>query len=73
MADVDTSFVQEILHIAKRQRETEVQRHSETDDLGTGFEVAKMRALGHPARLGDRPSRLKPVSYDRAPCRLKPS
>ena len=39
---------------------------AETDDLRTGFKVAKWGAFCHPLRLGNHPARLKLVSSDRA-------
>jgi len=37
-----------------------------TDDLRTGFKVAKWGAFCHPLRLGNHPAHLKLVSSDRA-------
>jgi hypothetical protein len=39
---------------------------AETDDLRTGFKLAKWGAFCHPLRLGNHPARLKLVSSDRA-------
>ena len=64
--DIDATFVEKILHIAKRQQETDVQHHSQADDLRTGLEVAEWRVLGHHQRLCKRPTRLKSVSSDKA-------
>jgi hypothetical protein len=41
IADVDAGFVQKILHIAKRKRETNIHHNSQTDDLGARLEIAK--------------------------------
>jgi hypothetical protein len=64
MANIDAAFMQKILHIPKRKRETDVEHHRQTDDFGTGFEVAKRRVFCHPVKLQSRPARLKPVSSD---------
>ena len=34
VADVDAAFVQQNLHAPKRQRETDINHHGQTDDLG---------------------------------------
>jgi hypothetical protein len=48
MANLDTTLVQEILHVAQRQRKPNVQHHRQADDLWARFEVAERGALGHP-------------------------
>lgn len=58
MADLDAAFMQMVLDIAERQREPDVHHHGQANDLGRGLEVPEREALGHPARLGDRPARL---------------
>jgi hypothetical protein len=40
-ADIDAAFVQQIFHIAKGQREPDIQHHGKTNDVQTGFEVAE--------------------------------
>ena len=47
IADVDAAFVQQILHVPKRQRETDIHHHGQTDDLGARLEVAKWAAFCH--------------------------
>ena len=64
MADLDAPLVQEILDIAQRQREADVEHHRQTDDLGAGLEVAKRRAFGHALRLAGRPARGNQSSSD---------
>ena len=59
VADLDAPLVQEILDIAQRQREADVEHHRQANDLGARFEVAKRGALGHPARLAGRPTPLQ--------------
>jgi hypothetical protein len=70
VADADTAFVQQILHISKRQRETDIHHHRQTDDLGARLEVAKGGAFCHPATLITRPARLNKFSSDNAGPRL---
>ena len=45
VTDIDTTFVQQILHVAKRKRKSDIRHHGQADDLGTGFEIAKRRAF----------------------------
>ncbi len=53
VANVDASFVQKILDVAKRQWKPAVHQHRQADDLGAGLEVAKgersvmMEAIRH--------------------------
>ncbi len=51
MADVDTAFVQKVLHVPKRKREANVQHHGEADDLWARLEVAKGAGFCHPVTL----------------------
>lgn len=39
MADVDVSLLQQVLDIAQRQREPDIQHHRQADNLGSGLEV----------------------------------
>jgi hypothetical protein len=39
MADVDDAFVQQILHISKQKRETDIHNHGQTDDRGAAVIV----------------------------------
>ena len=55
-----------ILHITAQKRKTNVQHHSQADDLWACFEVAKRRAFCHSARLRNHPARLKLVLSDSA-------
>ena len=41
VADLDPTLVQEVLHVAKRQRKTNVEDHCQADDLWAGLEVAE--------------------------------
>jgi hypothetical protein len=46
MANLDAALVQEVLDIAKREREADVKKHHRhTDDLGAGLEAPERRAL----------------------------
>ena len=66
MADIDATFVEQIFHIAKGQRETNVHHNRQADDLTARFEIAKWVRFGHLQTLRNRPARLKSVSSDRA-------
>ena len=65
MADIDAAFVQQIFHIAKGQREPNIQHHSQANDLGASFEIPKRGAFCHSARLRNHPARLKAVFSDK--------
>ena len=57
VTDVDAALVQQVLDVAKRQREPNGHHHRQADDLRTGLEKAKRRALGHDRKLRGRPAR----------------
>ncbi len=59
VADLDTTLVEEVLDVSKRQREPDVEHHRQADDLRARLELVKRGAFGHPARLATRPARLK--------------
>ncbi len=65
VAHVDPAFVQQIFDIPKRERETDVQHHRKTDDLGTGFEVFERGGSGHGQKLRNTPAPLNPSSSDK--------
>ena len=48
------------------KRETNIQHHSQADDLWARFKVPEWRAFCHTARLRNRPARLKLVLSDSA-------
>jgi len=64
MADLDAALAQQIFHLAKRQRGTNVQHRCQEDYLAARFEVAKWIRFRHPWMLRNHPARLKPVSSD---------
>lgn len=64
MADLDAAFVQQVLYIPKRERETDIEHHRQANNLGARLEVAKGAAFCHPAKLDRRPAQLKSVSSD---------
>ena len=66
MADLNAALMQQILDVAERQRETDVQHHRQADDLGTGFEPLEWTVFGHWQTLASTRPRLKPSSSDRA-------
>ena len=59
VADLDTPLMQEILHVAQRQREPNLEHHRQADDLWARLEVTERGALGHAVRLAGCPDRLK--------------
>lgn len=50
VADVDAAFVQQILDVAQRRRESDVHHHRQTDDLGARLEILERAAFGHLTR-----------------------
>ena len=58
VADLDAALVQQILNVAQRERVSNIDHHGQADDFGAGPEVPEGAALGHPARLRDRPASL---------------
>ena len=66
VADVDPSFVQKVLHVAKREREPNVHHYRQANDLGRGLEVTERAGFEHLGRLSGRPSLLKIICSDRA-------
>ena len=70
VADIDTPFVEQVLDVAKRQREPDVQHHRQPDDFTARFEIAKWIPFGHFEVLQNRPARLKSVCPDSAASRV---
>ena len=70
MADFDTTLMKEIFDIPQRKGKTNVEHHSEADDLGASFEILEWRALCHPKRLGRCAAGLKRVLSDSASGRI---
>lgn len=66
VAHVDAAFVQQIFHIAQRQRETNIQHNRQADYLMARFKITKWIRFGHPARLRNCPARLKLICSDSA-------
>ena len=46
VADLDPTLMKEVLQVAKRQRETNVEHHCQADDVWTRLEVAERWVLG---------------------------
>ena len=67
MVSVDVAFVQQILHIPKRGRETDIHHHGQTDDLGARLEVARRAAFCHLKTLISHPARLNRFCSDSTP------
>lgn len=66
MTDIDTAFVQKILHVPKRKRKPNIHHDGQTDDLGARLEVAKGAVFCYPVTLNPRPARLKRFPSDSA-------
>ena len=66
MADVDAAFVQKVLHVPMRKRETDIHHDGQTDDLGARLEIAEGAVFCHPATLIAPPARLNRFGSDRA-------
>jgi hypothetical protein len=63
--------MKQVFDVPKRKREAHVQHDRQADDLGAGFKIPKWAAFCHPARLCNRPARLKLVSSDSTSERAK--
>ena len=66
VADIDATFMQQILDIAKGKWKPDIHHNRQADDLGAGLEIPKRGAFCHPVTLVGRLARLKPVSSDRS-------
>jgi len=51
VADVDTTLMQQILDIPKRERKPDEEHHNEADDLAAGFEPLEGISFGHVMKL----------------------
>jgi hypothetical protein len=47
VADVDPALVQQVIDVAERQREADIQHHGQSDDLGRRLEIAEGGAFRH--------------------------
>ena len=66
VADIDATFMQQILDIAKGKWKPDIHHHRQADDLWAGFEIPKRGAFCHPVTLVGRLASLKLVSSDTA-------
>jgi hypothetical protein len=66
MADVDPSFVQQVLDVPQREREPDMHHPRQADDLRRGFEIAKRAAFADPRTLESRANSFKRISSDNA-------
>ena len=64
VADVDTTFEQDVFDLAQRQRIADVHHHRETDDLGRAVKITK--GIVHYHRLREVPFQLNPTFSDNA-------
>ena len=65
MAHIYATFMKQVLYVSKRKRKSHVHHHGQADNLRAGFEIPKWGAFDHPARLRNRPARLKSVLSDK--------
>ncbi|WP_035541919.1 hypothetical protein [Hyphomonas oceanitis] len=65
MTDINAALVEQVLYVAKRERESDIHHHAKLDDLGRGFKVAK-RVLSHFPKLNTRIGQLNSGSADNA-------
>ena len=70
VADIDSALVQQILDVSQRKWKPDIQHDRQADDLGGRLEIAERAAFGDLEMMRRGPSRLKPVSSDRAVRRL---
>ena len=52
MANFYPALMQQVFHVSERKWEPNVQHHSQSDDLWTGFEIAEGVGCGHFLRPG---------------------
>jgi hypothetical protein len=64
VADINATFVQQILYVPKPKGEPYIEHYRQANDLGGCLEVAKWTAFYHPTNLDGRPARLNQVSSD---------
>ena len=57
-AYLHTPFMKKALHITERKRGSNIQHYCKSDDVWTGFKVAKRRLFCHPKMLQSSPARL---------------
>jgi hypothetical protein len=67
VTDFDTAFVEQILYVAEREREPNVEHHRQANDLWAGFEALEGRAFRHDWTLVTTLPRLKLSLSDNAP------
>ena len=70
MADIDTALVEQVLDIAKREREPNVHHHSQADDFGAALKTFERVGFGHGRTLASAPRRLKDNPCDKTQARF---
>ena len=66
MADFDASLMEQVLNVAKGEREPHVEHHRQADDVRGCFEIAEGRRFCLLHMLRSCPRLLKPVCSDTA-------
>ena len=69
MADIDPTFMEQILDLSQRKRKTDIHHHRQADDLGRHLEISEW--VFHPPKLRNVLCRLKSVCSDTACHSLK--
>jgi hypothetical protein len=66
MADLNPAFVKQILNVAQRQQEPDIQHYRQADDLRARLEVPESGVFVQPEKLTNRHDRLKLNCSDNA-------
>jgi hypothetical protein len=66
VADIDTTFMQQILDIPQRKRKPNIEHHRQANDIGAGFEILEWVAFCRAGKLCNHAAHLKLVSSDNA-------
>ena len=63
-ADIDPSFMKQVLNLPQRQRKSDIHHHCQADNLGRANELAEW--IAHCRRLRNLARTLKPIYSDKA-------
>ena len=66
IADLDAALMQQVLDVAERQRETDVQHHRQADNFRATLKALERVRFRHDPKLRDRPARLNRNRSDKA-------
>jgi hypothetical protein len=65
MAHIDAAFVEQVLDVPERKRETDIHHHRKADNLGARLEPLEGAELGHAETLPSPLTHFKPGLPDR--------